>query len=108
MGLAIPEEEMTYIIKRTLERVRQREYVKCLQNVQESDDGEKAKIMCAQIAGRVKRFTIADFETEARIWIWEYRVWEYRVSSLIRKLRSWAKKGYIVRRVKPGVYEVIG
>lgn len=99
---------MIAIIKRALRRSRRRKYIICFQRTAEViADAQRTREYCKRVADNYPIFTAEDFEVEARKWIQRNEAWAYKVSSLRRKLRHWAKRGYIVRYVKPGVYEVI-
>ncbi len=109
MKVTIPDEVMVEIINRALDRARRREYVICFQSMAGVfGDAKKTKEFCSKKADRVSVFTAEDFEVEARKWIQERRAWAYKVSSLRRKLRRWAREGVVVEYVKAGVYRVIG
>ncbi len=106
--VTIPEEVMITIINRALKRARRRKYIMCFNKVAEVyGNAQKARQYCKQIADNYPYFTAADFEVEARKWIQENKAWAYKISSLRRKLRQWARRQYIVKYYKPGVYELI-
>lgn len=101
----VPEEAMLRIIGGAVERCRRREYIVCL-HVALPKYGDKAGEICSLMVESVNRFTIEDFEEEAKEWIRESGAWGYSLDTMVRKLRRWARKGYVVRRVGQGVYEL--
>ena len=106
--ITIPEEVMIYIIKQALKRSRRRKYILCFNRAAEVyGDAYKAKQYCKQIADNYPYFTAADFEVEARKYIEREKAYVYKITSLRRKLRQWARRQYIVKYYKPGVYEVL-
>ncbi len=108
MKVKIPDDVMVEIISRALDRARRREYVICFQHMADVfGDARKTKEFCSRKADRVDVFTAEDFEVEARKWIQERRAWAYKVSSMRRKLRRWAKERNVVEYVKAGVYRVV-
>ncbi len=107
MKVRIPDEVMVEVIRRALRRARRREYVICFQQVVPVvGDALRAKDICSRKADRVSVFTAEDFEVEARKWIQERKAWAYKVSSMRRKLRRWAKEGVVVEYVKAGMYRI--
>ena len=106
--VSIPEEVMIMIIERALKRARKRKYILCFDRAAEVyGNAEKAREYCKQIADNYPYFTAVDFEVEARKWIEQERAYAYKITSLRRKLRQWARRQYIVKYHKPGVYELI-
>ena len=99
---------MVMIIKRALKRARKRKYIICFNQVAETlGSAQKAREYCKRIADNWQYFTAVDFEVEARKYIEREKAYAYKITSLRRKLRQWARKGYIVRYHKPGVYELL-
>jgi len=106
--VVIPEEVMIYIIKQALRRSRRRKYIICFQRAAGVyNDAHKARQYCKQISDNYPYFHAADFEIEARKYIEREKAYAYKITSLRRKLRQWARRQYIVKYYKPGIYEVL-